>query len=261
LLATTIVRKLTRSERLVLSAHFQRAALEVLALGAAAAAGAEDIRVIPGLPMAGSCPPFSEERLVHVVVQLRGCLPEGDADLFIRGEPPVPNPWESSERGPALDASIFMEARPLTLESAWKTMPGDTINLGPEEGRFFLSIGGGISSHFVEFPLEKIDQGGRCGFAISGGPEEVFVEESKTVEAAGPAGCVSLGRLRLPARIEMFTVSIPVSELGGLAPGQIVDVGDTGSRRARMYVCGELFAEGRLERFEDFHGFRVEKVF
>ncbi|MFA5089285.1 MAG: FliM/FliN family flagellar motor C-terminal domain-containing protein, partial [Candidatus Omnitrophota bacterium] len=66
--------------------------------------------------------------------------------------------------------------------------------------------------------------------------------------------------LRLPVRFEVGAVTISPGQFLALTPGQVLHVDGGGMMQAKMTVCGSIFAEGKIERFEDFYGFRIERL-
>ena len=67
--------------------------------------------------------------------------------------------------------------------------------------------------------------------------------------------------MALPARLELCTFTIPLAQLASMACGSVIDPGAEPGTPVRLFVCGALFAEGRMVRHEDFSGFHIDRIY
>jgi flagellar motor switch/type III secretory pathway protein FliN len=254
-----MVRRITGSARLSMYRHFQRAAAEVIAFYSASPmgqGGAFTLAVAHPDGIAGR-----RERCVNITADFHTSGASGLIRMFI---PYVRPPAAERTLSGSFNASVIMEMKPLSLEILRSAAPGDVfvVEDGTAPASFALSVTGGRFG--LEYPLKSDEGIGARRFSINGKPEEVDMSDSDVAVGnggrPGEAGH-ALENVRLPARLELCTVLVNLSDMGSLGPGSVIDIGEDTCAKARMYVCGTLFAEGRIEKFEDFHGFTVEKVF
>jgi len=265
------LRRLAGSERLAVSQAFCRAALELCALHAAAAVSAHTggrFTVEAAHDTAAKAPlagPF-----VRLRITLDAAGESSDVTIFFtacpapkpRGAPPAPSA--------RLRASVYIETPPLDLGLLRALAPGDVVVAWRDGGapRAGVSIGTGDGREIAcTLDGEQLVNDGTV--RINAVPAEVTMNEAKVIDPrpdgddaakAGAPAARPLDGLRIPARLEVAAFEISAADLARLSVGQVLECRADLKQTARLYVCGALFAEGRVESHEGFHGFRVDTV-
>ncbi|MBI5529624.1 MAG: FliM/FliN family flagellar motor switch protein [Deltaproteobacteria bacterium] len=265
LLPARMLKLLSGSDKLSVSHSFCRAAIELLLLDAAAAISettGTNILVSP----APSGAAFDADAFVQLRVAVRIGEPAGDLALFVPARlPPAGDRFPAFLRRIRIPANAGLEIEPLEVERLEGSMPGDVLNLsaagtGPR-AVLRLELGRETAREY-RIDLDTFLNDGTI--KIDGGPMEATMAEVDTKSASDArmgTNPVSTGRFRLPVRLEILAFEIPAADLEKLAPGQVLETKAEPGRAVKMYVCGELFAQGHLEHLEGFDGFRIEKIF
>jgi hypothetical protein len=265
LLPARVLKLLSGSDKLSVSHSFCRAAIELWLLDAAAAvseATGADLLVSPmpsGAVLGG-------ETFVQIRVAMRVNEPAGDLALFIPAcLPPPVDRFSARPHAHGIRASAGFDLEPVQIELLEGLMPGDVLNLSAAGAApttaMALDMGRGTS---LDYRIDREKLLGEGTVRIEGGPMETNTAEAKVIPAGdtgAATGPETARHFRLPVRLEILAFEIPSGDLDKLAPGGVLETRAEPGRTVKMYVCGELFAEGRLEHLEGFDGFRIEKVF
>ena len=252
------------TDKLMLYRSFRRAAFELVLLEtvrAVAAGGGPGILVVHA-DQTGPLPPESSgSRFLHVSVGLDLPGASGVADIYfpLRRAPAA---ILCPEREFSAQCSECVVLDNVTAASLRRLCPGDEIATPPHTGdgaRFLLARL--TSDRWLELPVEPAPEGPAGMLLVTDTPTEVSMPEATVSERADAGRPLFPEGMALPARLELCTFSLPFSRLSSLSGGSVIDPGIEPGSPVRLFVCGALFAEGRMVRHEDFSGFHIDRIY
>jgi len=264
-LCSKILNAAAGSGRISVYTCFQKAAFELFLMNVASAIEPRirGVRVNRDIDIVKMVPSSDKHFYARIAVDFYTNEFIGSAEIYPIGiESRIKLHGNGFENNP-LKGRILLSTLSLTPEVLGVLVPGDIVNAGIPNGRCdgALAIFNDDEKQ-MECPIQ-FSNFGVDKLIITGNFKEVKIMEVE-MEKVSDSGEIKKGmrieRMRLPVRFEVGSVTISPEQFLALSPGQVLHVDEGGMMQAKMMVCGTTFAKGKIERFEDFYGFRIERL-